>query len=419
MTATPHQTPPDLPLPPLRLGPRPLPLHLAAQATMLLGSALALPNWKNGSLVWRPHLQPKAADLASQLGDLENPSFKAALEAEARRRVDAFVRGIQAYRRHPYHRALPPVPVIWQEGTTRLLDYSQPGADGPVTLVIPSLINRAYILDLTAKRSFMRYLGDKGARAFLVDWGAPGAAEKGFSLDDYIRGRLGRCLDFVLATAGRPALVGYCMGGLLGLGLGLLRQDDVSGLALLATPWDFHSPDDLQARQVKAMRRPLQDAIDSQGELPVDLLQSLFTTIDPGGIERKFRAFSRMTAKSAKARDFVALEDWLNDGVPLVGKVAQECLFGWYVDNDTAKGRWALGGDPVRPQSFIKPSLALIPAKDRIVPPASAMALAQALPKARIRVIEAGHIGMMTAGRAKTEVYGPLLRWLRRVAARP
>lgn len=381
----------------------------------MLGSRLALPGLRNGSLGWRPEFQTAAESLRQSLSAVDPAQFDQALDAEARRRAGEFLTGVEAYRRHPYHRDMPAPPVAWSQGSTRLLDYSLPGATGPAVLMVPSLINRAYILDLSPRRSVMRYLADKGLRPFLVDWDAPGPEEKGFGLTDYIAGRLAGALDAVLARAGKPVLAGYCMGGILALGLGILRQADVSGLALLATPWDFHAPDPQQGRLLASMRPMLDDVITAHGEMPLDLLQILFSTIDPRGCERKFRAFSRLKPRCAKARDFVALEDWLNDGVSLAGPVAREALFNWYVDDETAQNRWCLGGSMIRPQDFAKPSLALIPNKDRIVPPASSLALAQALPHCRIRLLPAGHIGMVTGGRAKTEVYGPLTKWIRRV----
>jgi polyhydroxyalkanoate synthase len=382
------------------------------QASTLFTSRAVLPSWKNGSLAWKPHLAPRADRLRQDLIAADAEKFDQAIDLEMRRRMDGFLRGIEAYRHHPYHRDLPPMPTVWQEGTTKLIDYSLPGASGVPVLVIPSLINRAYILDLSAKRSLMRYLAGRGLRPFLVDWDAPGIAERHFSLEDYIAGRLGRALDVVLKRAGPPALVGYCMGGVLGLGLGVLRQDDVRGLVALATPWDFHQPDTTQSRLIGALRAMVEDALEMHGELPVDLLQALFSSIDPSGCERKFRAFARLKTSTAKARDFVALEDWLNDGVALSAPVARQALFDWYVDDVTARNRWKLGERLIRPQDFTKPSLAMIPAKDRIVPPASALALAEALPRVRTRVIAAGHIGMITGSRAKTDVYGPLAKWL-------
>jgi polyhydroxyalkanoate synthase len=369
---------------------------------------------KNGSLAWNPRLRQAAAHLRDAIGQTDAEAFDRALAAEAGRRVGGFLKGVDAYRNHPYRRTLADPPVVWREGTTRLLDYSKKGAKGPALLAVPSLINRAYILDLTATRSLMRALAKKGFRPFLVDWTAPGEIEMKFGLDDYVVKRLGGALDAVTERAGKPAVLGYCMGGLLALALGILRPKDVSGLALFATPWDFHRPDDSQARIVTAMKRPIEDAIKTWNGMPVDLLQACFAAVDPGGIERKFRALAEMGSGSARVRDFVALEDWLNDGVMLAGPVACESLFGWYIENRPALGTWRVGRKAIRPEQFKGPALVLIPARDRIVPPASAWALGKALPNAETVEIDAGHIGMVS-GAVAPAVYGQLAAWLKRI----
>jgi len=339
-----------------------------------------------------------------------------AVAAEAMRRHDRFLDGVAAYRHHRYRRALPPVPVVWSQGSTRLLDYRQPeGQGGAPVLVIPSLINRAYILDLTAKRSLMRYMAAKGLAPFLVDWDAPGEAERGFTLTDYIAGRLEAALERVVELAGRkPAVVGYCMGGLLALALAQRRPDLVASLVLLATPFDFVAGREANAVMMRALAAPMGALIDAAGSVPVDMLQSMFASLDPGLAGRKFQAFARLPVRSARARDFVALEDWANDGVDLVGPVARECLFGWYGNNEPALGEWRIAGRPVLPEEVAAPSLLMIPHRDRIVPPMSALPLAERLQNAKLTMLDGGHVGMLTGPRAKTEVYGPLVRWLKR-----
>jgi polyhydroxyalkanoate synthase len=398
-----------------RLGPRPLPLHLMAQASILLGSYAALPRLKNGSLDWKPHLRTRAEALRRDLDGLDADSFTQALMIEAGRRADGFARGVQTYRHHPYRREMTEAPEVWSEGTTRLLDYSAAGADGIPVLVVPSLINRAHILDLLPRRSLMRHFARRGFRPYLVDWDRPQADEADFGLEDYISGRLAKALDVVLARAGRPALLGYCMGGLLALPLGLAREADVLGLGLLATPWDFHQPNDLQARLISILRQPLEHAIALYRGLPVDLLQTLFATIDFSGIERKFRTLADLPAGSAQLRDLVAIEDWLNDGVPLAAKVARECLFDWYVDNGPARGLWRIGGRTVTPAAFSKPVLVVIPARDRLVPPESALAIAEQAPNVAVRKVQAGHIGMIAGRRSQREVADPVAAWLDRL----
>lgn len=345
--------------------------------------------------------------------------LEASIATEAGRRHEAFLSGIDAYRHHPYRRCLAPMPAIWRQGTTALLDFrlADCPADAPPVLVIPSLINRSYILDLSAKRSVMRYMAAKGLAPFLVDWDAPGAEEAGFTLTDYIAGRLEAALDKVVELTGRkPSLVGYCMGGLLALALAQRRPESVSGLVLLATPFDFMVGRESNAVMMRALSDPLGGLIDAAGSAPVDMLQSMFAALDPGLAARKFTAFSRMRPKSAKARDFVALEDWANDGVALAGPVARECLFEWYGENTPAVGRWLIKGCPVVPEEVSSPCLLMIPHRDRIVPLSSALPLAERLSGAKLMMLSGGHVGMLTGPRAKTEVYGPMVRWLRRAA---
>ncbi len=404
----------------LRQGPRPLGLHLAVAALTWASSRAALPLLRNGSLPWKADLRPAAAALQKNLANLDPETASAALGRQIHKRHTALLDGVTAYRRHPYRRDLPPAPEIWREGTTRLLDYGalSPGAAGVPVLVVPSLINRAYVLDLTAETSLLRWLAAKGIRPFLVDWDRPGAEERRFTLTDYIAGRLESALDAVLAATGqRPVVLGYCMGGLLALPLALRRRGDLSGLVLMATPWDFHADAGAQSAQAASAAMLLSPLLDTLGELPVDIIQALFAGLDPQLVVRKFLAFARLDPSHRKTVAFVALEDWLNDGVALAAPVARECLAGWYGENTPAAGHWRIAGKVVDPERLDLPSLGIIPAGDRIVPPASALALCEAIPTAEVLRPAAGHIGMVVGGRAAELVWQPLLTWLKARAA--
>ena len=403
--------PPPPPLP--RQGPRPLPLHLAAASLAWMSSLAALPSLRNGSFSLRPELAANGSLLAAELAAADPEKLAAAVAREAERRFTSFLDSIRSYRRHPFQRPAPIAPVLWQDGSTLLLDYRKSGKPGRPILVVPSLINRGYILDLLPERSFMAFLAGEGFRPFLVDWQSPGEAERRFDLGDYILGRLAGALDAVVQACGeRPALIGYCMGGDLALGLAHRRAGDLAGLALLATPWDFHAERPEQAALLAALLPAFEPLLDSLGELPVDLLQALFAALDPSLALRKFLGFATLDPESERARQFVALEDWLNDGVPLAASVARECLGQWYGENATALGAWRLRGRAVLPQRIKLPSLAVIPDQDRIVPPGSALALAKALPDCHILRAPTGHIGMMSGGRAEAAVWRPVAEWI-------
>src|SRR5216683_78765 len=367
-----------------RLGPRPLPLHLASAATIWASSRAALAQLRSGSLPWKPELAAAASALRQSVADLPPDDFAVAVDAELRSRADIFLRGLERYRRHPYRRTLVDPPVLWRDGSLRLVDYGP--TDGAPVLVVPSLVNRAYILDLAEGKSLLRYLADIGLRPLLVDWGRPDTTERRFNLTDYIAGRLEAAAEAAVTAAGTPvAVVGYCMGGLLALALAQRRPRLVSSLALLFA---------------------------ALGEVPVDVLQMLFAALDPLLALRKFSRFATLAEGSVEERDFVAVEDWLNDGVPLALPVALECLGGWYGDNTPGRGRWQVASQPVIPARVAVPSLVVVPGQDRIVPPATAAALADGLRGSERLTPPLGHIGMMVAREAPAAVWQPLGRWL-------
>lgn len=331
-----------------------------------------------------------------------NPS--AAVEAEA-----AFLAGIRAWHEHPWHRDLPDPPVRWHEGSARLLDY---GGDGPVVLFVPSLVNRWTVLDLMAGHSMLRWLAAHGAHPMLLDWGEP---EPTFTLTDHIAGRLVRAMEAAKGHGGKLVLAGYCMGGTFATAAAALRPDLVSGLALLAAPWDFHAGDVERLHKLTATCAMLEPMLRGAETVPVDLLQTLFALDNPAAVAEKFRKFGQLDPSSAAARLFVALEDWLNDGVPLPGTTARECMREWYRDNLPMRGKWRVAGLAIDPASIQVPAFAAVPRRDRIVPPESARALARLLPKATVVEPDAGHVGM-TAGRTADKLlWEPLRDWVRTI----
>ena len=186
-------------------------------------------------------------------------------------------------------------------------------------------------------------------------------------------------------------------------------------MALLATPWDFHAERPAQARLIGAMAPQFEPLFALLGELPVDVIQALFAALDPSLALRKFLGFAGLDPASEKARQFVALEDWLNDGVPLAAPVARETLGDWYGENATMLGQWQLGGPAGSPSGAVDcPAIAVIPDQDRIVPPESALALARAIPTCEVLRTGTGHIGMMAGASAQAQMWQPLAHWLRR-----
>jgi polyhydroxyalkanoate synthase len=411
-TAAPPPTrPPTVP------GPRPLALHMAVQTSTWLSSLAALTASNGGLPPLRPELADRARELEKALQNVPPDAFYKAVTAEARQRLDQFTQGVRKYRLAPRTARPAEPPVVWREGTTRLLDYGAvPEAadpNGPVVLVIPSLVNRFWILDLDHDQSFLRALAARGLRPLVIDWDAPRGEETAFTLTDYIAGRLSRALDAAVALNGGPVqLAGYCMGGLLALALAQLRIKDAQALALMATPWDFHIAYGDLVRVLAGMMPRLEDTVAKTGVLPVDMMQAMFAGLDPYMTPAKFRRFAAMGPDTPAARRFVQLEDWLNDGVVLAGPVAIECFRDWHLNNTPPRGEWIVAGQAIRPDRVTCPALVVVPEQDHIVPPASCRALADGLPQGQVLSVKAGHIGLVSADRAHTTLFEPLADWL-------
>lgn len=397
--------------------PSPLIYHLSV-ALSAYGQALMMaPRAGSPSFPWLAAIAPDRAALA----DLDQVE----IAAEIARRLQATMRGIDIWQRHPYRRSLDEAPAIWSDGCTRLRDFGAlPEAtrpDGPPVLVVPSLINRPYILDLVRGRSLLRWLAAQGFRPLLVDWGEPGREEAGFDLDTYGARRLVPALATARALAGRPVpVVGYCMGGTLAVGLAARVPEDVAALVAIGAPWNFTADIGIAGALRTLMRSRgaprVESLLESMGEafglVPVSFLQTLFALVNPMQAAMKFQKLARFDPRGAAAELFVALEDWLADGVPMPAAAARDLLVGWQIRNLTGSDDWRFLGGRVVPSGIRAPALVVCGESDSIAPPSLARPLASVVPDAAVRVARTGHVGMIVGSEARAAVWRPLGQFL-------
>lgn len=408
------------PSPDRRGAPWPLILHLASAATRIEQGARLAPVAAAPDFPWRGALRPEDRRLAEAVAGAPELPIAVAIRAEGARRLSLMLAGLRRYQQSRERRSLADPPPIWRSGAARLRDFG--GAPGARTVfVAPSLINRYHILDLDEGASLIRHLAGSGLRPLLLDWGEPGEAERGFSLDDYVERRLLPAFDAARKAAGGPiSVVGYCLGGTLAAALPLLRAGDVRRLALIGAPWDFSKMTPMQGALaslgVSGDRESLSALVDTlgatYGAAPVPFMQAVFAQLDPGLADRKFRRFAELPEGAPEVRRFVLLEDWLNDGPPLAAPAAREALIDWHLENQTMAGRWRLSGRTVRLGEIAVPTLVAAARRDRITPSSAAAAFARSIPDARLITPDAGHVGMITGRDAMAQLWRPLADFL-------
>lgn len=398
-----------------RMGPRPLGLHMGLASTSL-ASALANLNFaKEGTLPWCSDLQEEGKLLSEEMASFDPVELARVVGEKGNANLSGMLDGIRKYHAHPYRRQMQSPETCWSKGNVSLLDYGGGLRDtAPVAFIVPSLVNRAYILDLMEDRSFVRNLSRKGVRPLLLDWGDFAEEEKGFSLDTYIKDYLLPAFDSINEHYYGSAihLIGYCMGGTISVALAQFRQAEITSFIALASPWNFHSGLPAFTRTLFQQGSYWRNCLELMGEMPVDLLQTFFASLDPNLCLKKFNLFNKMDMASEAAVEFVALEDWLNDGVPLAKNVALDCFADWYGENKPYCGEWQVDGTRICPEKITIPVLIAAPKSDKIVPYGSAVSLAESVSNASVISPPSGHIGMVAGSRAPDGLWRDIHQWI-------
>ncbi len=306
----------------------------------------------------------------------------------------AALRGLALYEQAERPKQRPEREVTAAVGAATLRDCGGSGA--PVVLV-PSLINPPEILDLDEGVSLAAAVARAGRRALLLDWGK--ASERS-SLD--LGGHVEQLLVPLLAQLDEPpAVIGYCLGGTMGIAAANLTR--IERLATIAAPWRFSGyPDDARAALTRLWNAARPGA-QQLGALPMEVLQGAFWSLDPERTVAKFARFAVVEPGSDRARRFVALEDWANEGEPLPLPAARELIEDLFACDLPGSGEWHVGGRRIDDQIDV-PRLTLAAGHDRITPAASS-------PRGDCVEIGAGHVGMVV-GSSRARLHSELAGFL-------
>lgn len=307
-----------------------------------------------------------------------------------------------------------PADVIHRENKWQLLRF-RPRPDGvayrtPI-LLVPSLINRWYVLDLMPGKSFAEWLVDRGHDVFVIDWGTPGPEDRYLTFDDVCDRYLGRAIRRSARAAGteKVHLLGYCMGGILTAIHAAARPERVASLVQLAAPVRFDD-DGLLARWTRTKTFDVDALVDGFGNVPWQLMQSTFHMLRPT------LSLSKTVAVLDRAWDdqfldgFLAIETWGNDNVSFPGECYRRYIKALYQDNQLVHGTFTLSGRPARLESIDCPVLAVTFEHDHIVPWRSASELVDRVASEDKHHVHlpGGHVGAVVSRGAKKRLWPQL-----------
>ncbi len=283
-------------------------------------------------------------------------------------------------------------------------------------VVVPSLINRAYICDLEPDRSLVGGLAALGHPVYLVDWGVPGPEDAEVGVAEVLLDLLSRALQRVCRHAGSPQahILGYCQGGTLSAMYAALRPARVASLVALNAPVLFK--DGGRFREFVS-HLDVDAAIDADRLVSTDVMGAAFKLLDPMGNWTKYLAIERIANSPRELGRALARERWLEENVPMTGTFAREFIRAAYQEDRLAAGTWQVRGEPVLLRNITCPVFVATCAKDFITPAAAATPLASLVGSrtTKIELLQSGHIGVVVGSFGPKVFYPMLDRWFREV----
>lgn len=314
------------------------------------------------------------------------------------------------WRRAP--QAPPPVAttphrIAWRENKWCLREFAPPPdvTTRHITpiVMVPSLINRWYVLDLGPGRSLIEWLVAQGFTVYCIDWGTPAAEDRYVTWDDVAGRIVGRAVRLAArrSPTGRAHVLGYCLGGTLAATYVAAFPERVASFVALAAPIDFDHAG-IMATWTRTPSFDVASLVEAFGNVPWPLMQASFHLMKPTLTAQKVTALLDRAWDDEFLEGFLVTERWGNDNVSFPGACYAQYIEQLYRQNLLVRGGFALLGRPADLAQIRVPVLALAFADDHIVPLASAAPLVERVRSTDKQLIAqpGGHVGAVVSRKA-------------------
>jgi polyhydroxyalkanoate synthase len=302
-----------------------------------------------------------------------------------------------------------PHSVVWTENKWRLLRFApaRPKFSTPV-LLVPSLINRWYVLDLGSGRSFIEWLVAQGHDVFCIDWGTPGDEDRFLTWDDFAGRYVGRAVRIAsrYGRSGDVHLLGYCLGGTLAVSYVAAFPEYVRTFLALAAPIDFEHAG-IMATWTRTPTFDVGAIFEAFGNVPWPLMQASFNMLRPTLRLAKTVSLLDRAWDDEFLESFLATERWGHDNVSFPGACYVRYIEELYRRNMLMRGGFTVAGRPAELHQIKCPTLALAFGDDHIVPLASAAPLIDRVSSTdkQLVVQTGGHVGAVVSRKASERLW--------------
>lgn len=282
-------------------------------------------------------------------------------------------------------------------------------------LVVGSLINRHYILDLLPETSVIRYFQQLGFDVYATDWRIPTVKDENLSLASYAQEYLENAVDKVEKITGsrNVILFGYCWGGILSLIYSALHPENVKNLILHATPVDFGGPPTVLESWIKNL--DVKKFVKTFGNVPSSFLNIAFWLRNPLEAVLKYQFYFSQPRNTKEIIQFLAVESWLYDSVPIIGKAFEQIIDDIYKNNLLIQNKMMLEKELVDLKKITMPVLNIVGANDDLVSAESSRTVIDVISSNDKKTLEfpTGHVGLCISKSAHKKLWPEVGQWLK------
>ena len=272
--------------------------------------------------------------------------------------------------------ATTPGKVVFQNDLMQLIQYT-PTTEKVLKrplLIVPPWINKFYILDLNAEKSFIKWCVSQGLTVFVISWANPDARLARKSFEDYMREGPLTALDQIEKITGEKKVtaIGYCVGGtLLSVTLGYMAATGdkrIDSATLFTTQVDFTHAGDLLVFVDEEQIRAIEAKMAEHGYLEGKKMANAFNMLRSNDLIWPYVVNNYMRGKAPFPFDLLY---WNADSTRMPAANHSFYLRNCYLENKLAKGQMEIAGIKIDLKKVKIPIFNLAAREDHIAPPRS------------------------------------------------
>lgn len=238
-------------------------------------------------------------------------------------------------------------------------------------LIVPPWINKFYILDLNAEKSFIRWCVAQGLTVFCISWVNPDERHAAKDFESYMREGIFAALEAIEAATGETTVtaIGYCVGGtLLGVTLAYMaatKDERIESATFFTTQVDFSKAGELSVFVDEEQIRSVEEQMAQRGYLDGARMAGAFNMLRPNDLIWSYAINNYLKGKTPSPFDLLY---WNSDSTRMPAANHSFYLRSCYLENRLSKGEMEIAGQRLDLSQVTIPIFNLAAREDHIAP---------------------------------------------------